>query len=1305
MDWTKDQQTIIDRRTGTLLVSAAAGSGKTAVLVQRILEWIVRDRKNIDEFLVVTFTKAAAGQMKSKIRKALEDLQEQYPGDEHIIRQLSLIHRANIMTIDSFCKSIFNEHFHLLKLDPSMRIMDEPEGVLMQEDVLERVLEQAYEKQAEAMQELHGYMNDVRSNAAIVELIKSIHNQAVSFPYPMVWYENALQDAQAVTEETVNQTAWMQLLLQEIQSLLADAADIPMQVYREYQSIGAEYNPKNYEKYAAYFYEECNLVDQVMKAEGYAEMQRALSDTERSVSRFSWKNTKVPEDHAIAEAWQTYAEVKKEAKKYVKAPLSEMLAHQQNVSPVLQTILTLGRTFTQEYTLEKQKKNCMDFPDVEHYALQILTDEQEDGSHAPSEAAMQLRDSYVEIMIDEYQDSNDLQEAILTSIAKRTEHELCNMFMVGDIKQSIYKFRMARPILFQTKYESFDGDLVTEGAQKKVELRQNFRSREEVLNSVNLLFYQIMRKSLGGIDYNPAVALCPGRDFPKIPSGGAWYGSDQGRVNLRTEILLVDAVTDWNSLEGKPLKSDISEKGKPQEPDISGIDVDHEEEDSVEEMTLEARVIAQKILELCDREHPFPIWDDKNQRYRPCTYRDIVILLRTGKTITEEYRQVLMEAGIPVYAESGKGYFDSVEVKNILNMLSVIDNARDDIALTGVLRGPMVGLKEEQLAKIRCESRDRSMWDAIQIYSSYGNDGAIVTVDREILQKLRQFLAHLSVWKEKKTYCTIRELILDILHETGYYIYLSAMPHGNIRQANIHKLIEKATAYETTSYRGLFDFLRYIERVRTADQDFGEASVLGANDDLVQIMTIHKSKGLEFPVVILGGCGKQFNEMDTRKPVFVDADAYLAVNDMNLRRHYYERTEKRECLKRHVIEENLAEEMRILYVAMTRAQEKLVLVGSVKSRLAKKEEYQMIGSRYYMQEQSSENPTAYDNTRNVGKISKAKLLKCKSYLAWLVEGICHMQNHNINMDCMEYRIITPDMLDWQVEAEIERSYQASVVWQERVQYSSTEEDEQELRRRFGWRYDHMDAATRKGKLSVSEIKKMSQIVDDMEMEVDEIESVRPENIADMRDRVDRNRPVPKEDRMMNNLRSKGGRKGSLTEKVSEGAAYGTLVHLVMEKIAFTKIACTGDVQQELENMVQLGILTEEEKEIVPAEKIYKMLTSSLGQRMTEADRQGRLYKERQFVIGMPMKEVYPDTDEEDLELIQGIIDAYFEEDGDYVLMDYKTDRVSEEQGAEELIHKYHAQLEYYKRTLEQLTGKTVKEVYIYSFALDKVISL
>lgn len=1240
MKWTTDQQTIIDHRTGTMLVSAAAGSGKTAVLVQRILNWVVEDRRNIDEFLVVTFTKAAASQMKSKIRKALEKMQEAHPDDEHLIRQLSLIHRANIMTIDSFCKSIFNEHFGKLALDPTMRILDETEGVLLQEDVMEQVLEEAYENLEDAMTVLHGYMNDERSNENIRKLLQSICTRASSFPYPEEWLDAARQDAMAVTEDAIEQSVWMKLLIEDVKTILSEAEEYPERVYKEYTVIGQEVCPKNYQKYTTYFQQECQMIDKVKNARTYRELQEALSDKERAVSRFAWKNTGVPEDHYITELWKNYAEIKKDAKERVKASMETIVRHQQDVSDVLVTLIELSRKFMHAYNLEKQRRNCMDFNDVEHYALQILVDEQEDGSRIPSETAVLLRDSYVEIMIDEYQDSNDLQEAILTSIAKREGQEYSNMFMVGDIKQSIYKFRMARPKLFREKYDTYNPDIEADGVLKKIELKQNFRSRQEVLDAANVIFYQIMNRSLGGIVYDEKVALVPGRPFKELPA----------EVDFKTEILFVENTGAEESTTENPQSNE--------EEAADGIESD---ETTLEEITLEARVIAGKIHELCDSENPMPVWDEKLEAYRGCTYRDIVILLRSGKTITEEYRRVLMDVGIPVYAESGKGYFDSVEVTNILNMLSIVDNSRNDIALAGVLRSPFVGISEEQLAVIRCECRNGSLWDAVLAYISYEHEGD------ETAERLRGFMARLSVWKEKKTYCTIRELIWDILNETGYYEYVTAMPHGNIRQANIYKLIEKASAYETTSYQGLFDFLRYIERVRIAEQDFGEASVLGSSDNLVQIMTIHKSKGLEFPVVIVGNCGKQFNQMDTRKPVLVDADAYLAVNDKNLEKHYYEKTEKHESIKQHIREENIAEEMRIFYVAMTRAQEKLIMVGSVKSTLAKQEEYQMIRRRAVEMDETIPVKQVHQAMSKLPKIPKGKLLKCNSYLSWLAEGVYYMQNHGIDNHFLEYQIITPDTVDYQVSREIERSYNVARAWRERTDSNTSKTAENIVAARFGYVYPHMAAATRKGKLSVSEIKKMSQVVDEPE------------------------RPVSKEYFV------------AMTSDHNAGASYGTLIHLVMEKIAFSSGETLDTVTAAIDHMVEAGIISEEERSTIPDRKVYNMLQSSLGLRMQAAEQRKQLYKEQQFVIGMPMCEVYSETEEQDLELIQGIIDAYFEEDDELVLMDYKTDRAPKDSGAKELSEKYREQLNYYKKTLEQLTGKRVKETYIYSFSLEEVV--
>lgn len=1239
MEWTREQKTIIDYRGGNLLVSAAAGSGKTAVLVQRILEWVVQDEKNIDEFLVVTFTRAAASQMKNKIRYALEAVQAEQPDNQHVIKQLSLIHRANITTIDSFCKQIVDENFQVLGLDPAMRIMDETEGKLMQEDVLERVLEQAYEQQADAMMELHQYMNDMRSDDNIRNLLRKIARQADSFPYPEEWLSEAEKDAAIVDADELEQQPWMQILVSEVRSLMGEVKEIPEQISLEYQYLEPEYQPKTYEKYCTYFQEECQLVRKVLQAKTYSALAEAFDTSKRVLKRFVWKNTGVPEVHYMTELWERYSTVKKQAAEYVKKDMEEICEQQKRTASVLHTILELTGRFRMEYQKEKQKKNCMDFSDVEHYALQALVEKSSDGAITFTEIAKQLQDTYVEILIDEYQDSNDLQEAILTGVAKQNPDGYCNLFMVGDIKQSIYKFRMARPKLFQEKYESFSEDLEHAGNSKLVELKRNFRSRETVLESVNLCFYQLMSQSLGGINYTEQVALVPGREFK----------SGEGSADYRSEVLFLDMFS------GEEEETDIQEELA----SVTREALPSDETEALDKVEAEARLAAARIQELCNFHNPLPVWDEGLQDYRPCMYKDIVILLRTVKGWAETFQRVLMDNGIPVYAESGKGYFDSVEVKNLLCMLAVIDNARDDIALAGVLRSPLVSVTNDDLAHMRSACKQGDLWTVIQNYLTWQE------ARPELVRKLTVFLERLQIWKEQKTYSTIRELIWNILNTTGYFEYVGAMPSGQRRQGNILKLIEKASTYETTSYRGLFDFLRYIEKMKITEQDFGEAVVLGANENLVRIMSIHKSKGLEFPVVLLCGCGKSFNQKDAEDTVLVDADCYLGVNDKHLEEHYFERTQKRNCLARHMKEENLAEELRILYVAMTRAQEKLILIGTVDAKTAKKDEiYHQIVEHC---QQDWKGNRAITELQPLGKYQVSSR---SSYLSWMILCIGNLQMQRIAERSLCYRIVTPEELDGLVIEELIGLQEKEQLWKQRTSASSKGETYEELKRRFLWQYPYPMATGKKGKLSVSEIKKMSQLVDE-----------------------------PEEDFTV------AERRTIMHNEVTAGAAYGTLMHLAMEKLSFADTDRIADIEQELQMLEQQGVLTKEEQDIISAKKISNMLQSDLGIRMRQAQKRNQLYREQQFVIGIPMNQVYPEVEETDLELVQGIIDAYFEEDGELVLMDYKTDKVSLENGAEELVKKYHAQLEYYKRTLEQLTGKTVKETYIYSFYLEKVIQL
>lgn len=1254
MEWTKEQKTIIDYRKGNLLVSAAAGSGKTAVLVQRILEWIVQEGKNIDEFLVVTFTRAAAGQMKNKIRNALEQLQEQQPDNQHIIKQLSLIHRADITTIDSFCKQLVDENFQTLGIDPAMRIMDETEGKLMQEDILTQVLEQAYEQQGEEMLVLHQYMNDIRTDDNIRGLISKIARQADSFPYPEQWLEAAKADAGVFDLKELEQLPWMKVLISEVQSLMLEVKEIPERVMQEYLNLDVEFRPKAYEKYCSYFQEECLLIEQVMQAETYTDILQAFDTSQRVYKRFVWKNSGVPESHYISDLWDYYSRVKKKAAGYVGTSLSDIGRQQQEVAPVLFTILNLTWKFMEEYRKEKQKKNRMDFSDVEHYALQVLVSETEDGDGVLTETAMALQEHYVEILIDEYQDSNDLQEAILTSVAKQDENGYCNLFMVGDVKQSIYKFRMARPQLFQKKYEQYEPDLEKEGNSKKIKLMKNFRSRETVLDSVNAMFYQLMSKSLGGMDYTSQVALVPGRSFPE----------QKKNEDYRTEVLFLDTVSETEE------DTDMEQNTKEQEEKEN-----REEQNKIE---LEARMAANRIRALCAPDTALPIWDESIQSYRPCMYKDIVILFRTVKGWAETFGQVFLEMGIPLYAETGKGYFDSVEVKDLLCVLAVIDNSRNDIALAGALRSPMVSVTNEEFAYMRSCCKTGDLWEVIHICLQENR------ISRELQEKLNGFISQLECWKKQKTYNTVRELIWDILNTTGYLEYVGAMPNGKRRQGNLLKLIEKASAYEDTSYRGLFDFLRYIERMKITEQDFGEAAVLGANDNVVRMMSIHKSKGLEFPVVFLCGCGKQFNQKDAEDIVLVDADCYLSVNVKYLDEHYFEKSEKRNCMARHMKAENLAEELRILYVAMTRAQEKLIITGSIDAKTAKNDScYHELYNEVRTADTSAADIPVAGVPEEWSSLGRFQIESRNSYLSWMIACIAVAGRKGQASSCLTYQIIPSDFIETCVEEEISGLKQRQQHWEQCLSYEATPEAMQEIQQRFCWLYSHQAAAVRKGKLSVSEIKKMSQLIDE------------PEEYLSWEESEDNQ--FEKE--------NKAGKILHLEKEPSLGAQYGTLMHLVMEKLSFQSYTSIEQLEEEIDKLVEIEVLTKEERKQISAGKVFHMLTSELGKRMIQAAQKGSLYRERQFVIGVPMKQIYQDTQETDLELVQGIIDAYFEEDGAWVLMDYKTDKVSAEHGEEELIRKYHVQLEYYKQTLEQLTGMKVKETYIYSFYLEKVIGL
>ena len=883
--WTEEQQKVISLRNRNILVSAAAGSGKTAVLVQRILSKIL-DKEHpvdIDRLLIMTFTRAAAGEMKERISAALEQALFEEPDNEHLQRQMTLIHTAQITTIDSFCSYIIKNYFHMIGLDPGYRTADEGELKLLREEILEELLEEAYEQRDEAFLELVECYSPGKTDEGLKELIQKVYEASVSHPFPEKWLQQCLEVYRVDNKEELRKARWITLLWEETGERLEEAERLADQARAVCES------PEGPWQYEAALDSDLLLIGQIKQAAEQKDYDKTAELLKKpSFARLSAK--KIPEqDEDKKTQAKTFREEEKDIIKELSARYfcwseDELLELLYCCRSPVESLVKLTCGFQEKFSQKKREKNILDFTDMEHFALNILMDEEGN----PSQAARELSEKYEEVMVDEYQDSNLVQEMI-TSMVSGWSQDRKNIFMVGDVKQSIYRFRLARPELFMEKYKTYSTE---DSREQKIELHKNFRSRAQVLESVNYIFRRIMGEDLGGITYDDNNALYPGADFPE---GGEF---------LKTEVLLVEK-------DSEELQDEDSGQ-TPQE--------------------LEALAIAAEINRITGREQ---ILDKETGTYRPLEYGDIVILLRSAYGWADTFREVLESNGIPAYTASRTGYFSAQEVVTLLNYLRVCDNPLQDIPLTGVLHSPLVGCTAQDLSLIRLESPEGLLYESLCAFieKEAGEEGEAENCEeqekRNLRNKLKKFHRQLQEIRDMAAYTPVHQLILYILKATGYETYVRALPGGNQRGANLRMLVEKAMDYEKTSYRGLFNFVRYIESLQKYEVDFGEVNVTDAGSGAVQIMTVHKSKGLEFPVVFAAGMGKQFNFQDINARLLIHPELGFGADAILPEKRLIAPTLHKQIIRRELKRESLGEELRVLYVALTRAKEKLYITGTI----------------------------------------------------------------------------------------------------------------------------------------------------------------------------------------------------------------------------------------------------------------------------------------------------------------------------------------------------------------------------------------
>ena len=1225
--WTPAQKNAIETRDCNVLVSAAAGSGKTAVLVERIISMITDPDKNIDidRLVVVTFTKAAAAQMKDKIRKALDSMLDENPGDVNLLRQITLLNNAQITTIDSFCLWIIRNHFPEVNLDPGFRIMDEGEKKLIENDVLEDVLEEFYAEADEEFFNLVDAFGMGRDDSGLVSIIDKIYRFSRSNPWIDEWFDECMK---VYDDETYDNPA-IKELYDSIKNALCDYRD----KYNRLVDICSE--PAGPAAYISALQSDLLGINEMINSQDFGELGRR-------VRIFSFEALSRKKDAGADPDIKEYVKNQRKLFKDYIGRLNDRIflkdddgifEDMQGAGIQIRTLLNVAKVYAKRVSDVKREKGIIDFNDMEHLALSILV-KKEDGKLVYTETADKLANRFEEILIDEYQDSNQLQEVILNAVSKtRLSGENNNIYMVGDVKQSIYKFRLACPELFIEKYDTY-GET---GDNVRIELQKNFRSRENVLECANDVFSHIMNKNFSGIGYDESVRLNAGFPYPEYSDSN--YGDE---VNKSTDVILISS--------------------------------ENEEEATTRE--LEADRLAKLIEGIVSS--GVNVYDADENVYRPAEYRDIVILTRSVTGWADTFADALMDRGIPAYTDSSTGYFSVREIQVILSMLTIVDNPVQEISLAAAMMSYFGGFTAAELGMVRKFGREyadknvhNNLYEHLKVTAGLGKTGNVpegAGIKPDVAEKMQEpdvwqlsgkcalFLAKLTEYRDKSSVESLYDLCWEIIYDSGYYDYVGTMPAGAQRQANLNVLLERAAGYGKSSYSGLFNFLRYIERLKKFDEDFAEGAASLDNENLVRIMSIHKSKGLEFPIVILAGAHKSINFMDATAPVLVDQNLGIAVDYVDLERRTKTPTIIKGAMARRIVRESISEEERLLYVAMTRAREKLIITGVVKDADKTLDKY-----RESAKQLEADGMLSFADSENI-----------KNYLD-MIMPVCLMDSDKLKGS---FKVMVDAGEDSGADADEsgELAGAADVV--------RIGELDDEIKQTVSYplldelpEYVPDDNAAGRMKLTVSQLKAM-QADDDSEENAYMDESVKAALKKEACDET--NSIIPK---------FISGEEVKLAAN-ERGSAY----HRVMECLDYSVSVNLEGVKADIERMLETCKMNELQVKSVNPWDINTFVQSDIGRRVANAVNCGSVRREQPFVF------------ECEGQLIQGIIDLYFEEDGELVLVDYKTDRVMKgEAGEKELVKRYAIQLDYYAKALTQLTGKTVKEKIIYSFALEKEI--
>ena len=1237
--WTDEQKQAIYEKGNNILVAAAAGSGKTAVLVERIINKIINENVDIDRLLVVTFTNSAASEMRERVLKAIYKKIDENPADERLQRQVTLLNKSSICTIDSFCLDVVRNNFFEIDLSNNFRIADTTEIEILQQDTLEELFEEKYENNDEDFLKLINTYTEYRDDTPLKDLITTIYKYIQSNPYPEKWLHEKIEmfNFPEDINKDFSKTSWGEILLKQIKDIVDDGV---YQLKPEVEKLSqVQELSKSYE------FLKGNLQQLELLQSNLESWDKAYT-IYNSIDFGRWMvDSKIKTEEKI-NAQKTRSKVidslKSVADKVLVMDSQESFKDISHMYKILKKLENIILEFIQKFSKKKKEKNIVDFSDIEHFALKILLDE----NGKPTEIAKKYQEKFEEIAIDEYQDSNLVQEYILTSISRGN-----NIFMVGDVKQSIYKFRQARPDLFLDKYRRYKlKKQKTKEEDLKIQLFKNFRSRKEVLDFSNFIFSNIMSEELGELNYTEEEYLNLGANY--IETG----------ADLKTEIDVIQ-------IEPKEEENENIEDLEVETEQESLDDEDFKEEiERKEDIEVEAQFVANKIKQLV--ENKFQVYDTKNKIQRDIKYKDIVILLRSTKTSAPIFEKEIIKLGMPVFSDSSSEYLESLEIQTILNLLKIIDNPLQEIPLVATMRSIIGGFTDNDLVEIRlCDKYDNFYTTMLK---------AKLNVNNKLRLKIERFLINLEMWRKEQEYLSLAEFIWKIYNDTGYFNYVGLMKNGELRQANLKMLFEIAKQCENISFKGLYNFINYIEKIKTSSKDMDSARVIGENDDVIRIMSIHKSKGLEFPVVILSNTGKQFNLQDLNQKILLHPELGIGVKyidyDIQIR---YDTLSKR-AIRSKIKLETLSEEMRVLYVALTRAKEKIIITGFTKKEKIDK---------------MMENVEKYEN------LSVMLLQNAKSYLEWLM--LIYNYNKEKMKELATINYYKKEDIIKMYEKENEKKQEEDIyknIIKKLEEYPKDEKLEKQIKEKLNYIYPYIESTIIPTKTSVTEIKQIKmEGINKQDIKGTIVEYINIEKLNNIKDNYNKTIENSKTEELPKPkfLQSDGDMNITSAEK-------GTLIHLCMQKLDVKKQEYNiEEIKELVEKLVVKKIITQQEANVINLNKILQFTKSNIWKEITKSQ---TVEQEKPFYINIPAKEIYNKNVEEKI-LVQGIIDLYYiNQKGELILVDFKTDYVPDRQ-EDILINKYKTQLDLYKKALEISLEKKVDKTYIYSTYLEKEIML